>query len=109
MVRYIVLALFLIVNTGCAHWDNLDKTLYGSYLVGSVVDIATTQEILNNGGCEKNPIMDGNDAMVPVKVGVALGVLYIADKCDSKTRKWLLGIVNFIQWGVVVHNCNEIR
>lgn len=110
IINRVLLVLFVGISfSGCAHWDRTDKALFAGLAAGCIADVATTRHILNDGGEEKNPVLDGNAEMIIPLNLVALGAVYfIADQLSPTARKWLLGLANGIKWGCVVHNANEL-
>ena len=109
-IKYFIILLFI---AGCAHtpkWDAWDKVLFGSFAVATVADIKTTNDVLDDGGYEKNPALNGNeDAIIPLNIVALIGVYYLADYLKPKNRKWALGIANLLKWGVVAHNLSEAK
>ena len=114
MKNLLIIAISALLLTGCAHhpdrkdWDKWDKTLYGGLVAGSVADIVTTNNNVNDGFSEQNPVCgDGKpSSTVPLNIAGLVAVYFIADYLPPTERKWLLGVSNVLRWGAVGINMN---
>ena len=106
-----LIALIALLLMGCGHgkpWKTSTKVLYTGLIAGQVLDYTTTQDILDDGGHECNPIFDGhNSRIIPFKLAVLIGSYYLVDLMEPEYRKWFLIPANIITWGVVAHNYGE--
>ena len=108
-VLSIVLTLFLL--TSCAPkvpFDTIEKGMLGLTTVGQVLDYTSTQDALDRGCIEGNPII-GEDpssgTLVLTKV-ISVGIAYTgAYWIDDHTwRKVLLGFTSLLGFGAAANN-----
>ena len=113
-MKHLPIIICLILLASCAHhpdrkdWDTWDKVLYGGLVAGSVADIVTTNNNINDGFKEQNPVCgDGKpETTIPLNIAGLIVVYYIADYLPPKPRKCLLGISNILRWSAVGINMN---
>jgi len=102
----LVLPFLILVGCGFSQWKPLDKTLFVTYTVGNVIDIAQTREIKRNERfTELNPLLDGMsvDGATATMIGTNIAIGFVADWIPS-WRTSILGICSTTKWGFVIHN-----
>lgn len=91
-------------------WTTWNKSLLTTYVLANVADVYTTQEALDRGCVEGNPLMPTSVVgSVLVKAGVGVGMYYLVEKVlvpkyGTSTRNWWYGINTVITSAVSISN-----
>lgn len=109
----ILLLLPLLLGCGSTYrWTKTDLAMGGAFMALQVADTVTTNEILDSGGHEMNPIMGKHPSdteLVLYKAGSSALVLGLAHLFPGKPRKVILGIGIVIAGGCVINNLNVLE
>ncbi len=88
-------------------WKKNDKMLLGFYWLGSFIDAGQTIYGLRHGAAELNPVLGKSPGKVRIySLKIAAGALatVLCHKSNSSDRKYMLGLINAIQWSAVLWN-----
>lgn len=105
-----LLPILLLCSCSPYKWDKADIALGTGYIIASAADAHYSKEVIDEGGTEKNVIM-GEDGkyIIPVKLFFGGIVLWVADWCPPKMRKWILGIVGGAQTAIAIDSHNKAQ
>ncbi|MCA9731407.1 MAG: hypothetical protein H6696_13265 [Deferribacteres bacterium] len=88
-------------------WDKKEIFLLSSYWLGSLFDAGQTVYGLDKGGKELNPVLGQKPGRVKIyglKLGLGIFASALCHHSETKDRKYMLGLMNAIQWSAVVWN-----
>lgn len=88
-------------------WEQNEVMLLSLYWLGSIIDAGQTIYGLDHGAVELNPVLGKKPGKIKIySVKLALGTLAtsLCHYSPSKDRKFMLALVNTIQWSAVLWN-----
>ena len=108
--------IFITLFLGCvsfipntilaADWDNSEKALMASFVLGQAVNYGQTNYIINDSGWEEmnSWIPEDTDSLMVYKAGTTLAIGILAHFLPHKWRKRVLLGSNLVVWGFVAHD-----
>jgi hypothetical protein len=112
MKKLIIILLILSMPAICsAEWSQQDKDWFRNFTIINAIDFGLTYKILDDGGCELNPVMGDMDTdnIIYYFIGsemLILGVTHILD--DDVRCNWFLKPLSFIKVFSAGHNATVI-
>lgn len=88
-------------------WDKKEIVMLSSYWLASVIDAGQTLYGLKNGAHELNPFLGrkpGKAKIYGIKLGLGTIASLLCHYSARKDRKYMLGLMNTIQWSAVIWN-----